>query len=196
MNLPNRMLLAVLAAASAGVMMAAELRTGVVGTAAEARERGQAIVVEAFGVLSGSLSRAIAEGGSTNAIQFCSVNAASLAGRVAQTNHVVLKRVSHKARNQGNRANAEELVLLDGFRSALKESTAIRPEVRTNTAGRLVFYAPIVLNNPVCLNCHGDPKREVAADTMAVIRKLYPEDQATGFKLGDLRGLWRVEFLR
>lgn len=196
MNTPNRMLLSLLAVALAGMMLAAEGRVGGVGTSSEARARGQAIVVEAFGVLSGSLSRAIAEGGSTNAIQFCSVNAASLAGRVAQTNHVVLKRVSHKARNPGNRANAEELLLLDGFRSALKESTAIRPEVRTNNAGHLVFYAPIVLNNPVCLNCHGDPKREVAADTMAVIRKLYPEDQATGFKLGDLRGLWRVEFLR
>jgi hypothetical protein len=28
------------------------------------------------------------------------------------------------------------------------------------------------------------------------IRRLYPADAATGFKLGDLRGLWRVDFRR
>jgi hypothetical protein len=27
-----------------------------------------------------------------------------------------------------------------------------------------------------------------------VIRRLYPEDQATGFSLGDLRGMWRIDF--
>ena len=54
--------------------------------------------------------------------------------------------------------------------------------------------APILLAAPVCLQCHGSPEKDIAPATMAAIKKLYPEDKATGFQLGDLRGLWRVTF--
>jgi hypothetical protein len=182
-------------AVAAGWLLAADSPRPAARTAAEARERGPVIVKEAFAVLSGNLGRAIAENGVNDALQFCSVQAAGLAAGVARTNHVLLKRVSHRARNPENRADAEELVLLESFRTALKASAAVAPEVRTNAAGRFVFYAPITLNNPVCLKCHGDPEREIAPDTMTLIRKLYPEDRATGFKFGELRGLWRIEFL-
>lgn len=33
-------------------------------------------------------------------------------------------------------------------------------------------------------------------ENLAFIRSLYPQDAATGFKLGDLRGAWRVDFPR
>jgi len=181
--------------AAAGFLLAADSPRQPVRTADEARERGQAIAKEAFGILSGNLGRAITENGVNNALHFCSVHAAGLAGGVAQTNHVELKRVSHRARNPENRADVEELALLESFGTILKSSASVTPEVRTNAAGRLVFYAPITLNNPVCLKCHGEPEREVAVDTMTLIRKLYPEDQATGFKFGELRGMWRIEFL-
>ena len=49
--------------------------------------------------------------------------------------------------------------------------------------------------NPPCLQCHGTPNQDIAPETLAAIQKLYPDDKATGFKLGDLRGLWRVTFL-
>lgn len=60
--------------------------------------------------------------------------------------------------------------------------------------GSVHFYAPILLAAPVCLQCHGRPEKDIAPATMAAIKKLYPEDKATGFQLGDLRGLWRVTF--
>ena len=41
----------------------------------------------------------------------------------------------------------------------------------------------------VCLKCHGS---NVAPDVKAAIGELYPEDQATGFKAGELRGAFSV----
>ena len=49
------------------------------------------------------------------------------------------------------------------------------------------------LGQPLCLKCHGQPEREIAPSTMEVLRRLYPEDRATGFRLGELRGMWRVD---
>ena len=63
-------------------------------------------------------------------------------------------------------------------------------------AGATVFYAPIVLSNPLCLQCHGTPGREIVTATAEAIGQRYPKDRATGFRPGDIRGLWKVEFER
>ena len=44
---------------------------------------------------------------------------------------------------------------------------------------------------PLCLNCHGV---ELAPDVAGRIAELYPEDRATGFEAGELRGVFWVEF--
>jgi hypothetical protein len=66
--------------------------------------------------------------------------------------------------------------------------------VLTNAAGMVRFYSAIVITNPLCLNCHGTPGLELLPANHAFIRRLYPEDEAIGFRLGDLRGLWRIDF--
>ena len=41
----------------------------------------------------------------------------------------------------------------------------------------------------LCLTCHGET---LAPELAAAIAREYPNDQATGFKLGELRGAFRV----
>jgi hypothetical protein len=44
---------------------------------------------------------------------------------------------------------------------------------------------------PLCVACHG---KFLAPDVAAIIEEAYPEDQATGFEVGDLRGVFWVEY--
>ncbi len=159
-----------------------------------ARERGKAIAAQAFGVLSSNLTTALSQGGVSNAVQFCSVEALPLTTSVADTNQVTLRRVSHKVRNPKNKADTAELAVLEAFRVGLVEGKTPAPLVRTNASGGATFFAPIVLNNPLCLNCHGQPGIDIKPEHLAILQRLYPKDEATGFKLGDLRGLWRIDF--
>lgn len=159
-----------------------------------ARERGQAITAQAFGVLSSNLTAALSQGGVSNALQFCSVEALPLTASVVDTNQVTVRRASHKARNPKNQADAAELAILDAFRASLSPGKTATPLVRTNASGGATFFAPIVLNNPLCLNCHGQPGTDIKPENLALIQKLYPKDEATGFKFGELRGLWRIDF--
>jgi len=53
------------------------------------------------------------------------------------------------------------------------------------------FYKPIMLQ-PICLNCHG-PEEQLLPELKTTLDELYPEDQARNFKVGDLRGVFRVE---
>jgi uncharacterized protein DUF3365 len=64
--------------------------------------------------------------------------------------------------------------------------------------GSFTYYAPIVLNLPVCLSCHGEPGSDIKPGVLDQIKKTYPADEATGFKLGQLleRGLQTFGFRR
>jgi hypothetical protein len=113
---------------------------------------------------------------------------------VAAKNGVGLSRITHKARNPANKAMDAELNVIRLFQTDLASSRTPVPTLVTNASQAATVYVPVVISNPLCLMCHGKPGTEVSAELQATIRKLYPEDQATGFALGELRGAWRVEF--
>lgn len=57
----------------------------------------------------------------------------------------------------------------------------------------LRYYRPIYIAMPQCLKCHGT-RDDLDGPALAEIRRRYPGDKAKDFALGDLRGLWKVEF--
>lgn len=157
-------------------------------------EEAPKIIAEASGRLSAALGEAIAKGGLASALSVCSERAPQIAAEVGKTHGVTLRRATAKPRNPKNAADDEEKAALEGFAEALSKQEAPRPRIITNADGSTSFLSPILLANPLCLQCHGTPSHDITNDTLAAIRKLYPDDKATGFKPGDLRGLWRVTF--
>ena len=83
--------------------------------------------------------------------------------------------------------NAKE----DEVRS-LEEGKKTAPVVAAHDDGSATFYAPITVFAPLCLKCHGEPGSDIDEATTATLAELYPEDEATGFALGDLRGMWAI----
>jgi cytochrome c len=61
-------------------------------------------------------------------------------------------------------------------------------------SAHLLYTKPIVINNALCLNCHGEVGAAVTEETYALIREKYPNDNATGHQMGDLRGMWSITF--
>lgn len=170
--------------------LSAEVRSAAV-------QRGKAVVAETFSLLSSNLQSAIQQGGISNALPFCSLAASPLTAGMAGKHGVTIRRVTHKARNPAGQADATELAILQQFEAALPAATATNPPppIVTNfTANTATFFTPIVLNHELCLKCHGEPGKNIATENIAVIQRLYPQDRATGFKLGDLRGAWRIDF--
>ena len=56
--------------------------------------------------------------------------------------------------------------------------------------GRSGYVEPILLQ-PLCITCHGEV---LAPEIAARIGELYPADRAVGFNVGDLRGVFWVEY--
>lgn len=157
-------------------------------------EVGPKIIAEAFGRLSSALAEAIAKEGPAKALSVCSEKAPQIAKEVATTHGVTLRRATSKPRNPKNSVDDAETAVLEVFAAALAKKEAPKPQTIANADGSTSFLAPIVLGNPLCLQCHGTPNQDIDPETLAAIQKLYPDDKAIGFKLGDLRGLWRVTF--
>ena len=53
----------------------------------------------------------------------------------------------------------------------------------------------IFIERPVCLSCHGPPG-SLDPEVTTALKNLYPQDEATGYRMGDLRGAFVVEELR
>jgi hypothetical protein len=162
-----------------------------------ALRRGRAIATETFGLLRTNLQTAIQSGGISNALPFCSLAASPLTASMAEKHGVTLRRVTHKARQPSGKASEPELALLNHFESLMTSASITNPPppLVTNLApDTLTFFAPIVIGVELCLKCHGTPGTDIAQSDLEVIRKLYPQDEATGFTMGQLRGAWRIDF--
>jgi hypothetical protein len=158
------------------------------------KQRAGTIAKEAFSELSSNLLAAITRSGLNEALPYCSDKAIPITKAVATRNGVRLNRVTHEARNPANKATDTELAVIRQFQAEFVAKQLPAATVLTNANQAAAVYVPIVISNPLCLMCHGKPGTEVSAELQSTIHRLYPDDQATGFALGDLRGEWRVDF--
>lgn len=140
------------------------------------------------GVLGKNLMAALAAGGPAHAVPFCNERAIPLTDSMSQALNVRIRRVSDRPRNARNRASGEAAAYL----ARQQSRTEWTPELLT-AHGRHTAFIPIT-TNAMCLQCHGQVDTDVAAETVDLIAEWYPEDEATGYAAGQLRGAWVVEF--
>ncbi|MCL7965327.1 MAG: DUF3365 domain-containing protein [marine benthic group bacterium] len=162
-----------------------------------AREEGAAATHALMGMLQANLVAAMQEGGPVHAVEFCAGQALALTDSVSRGlgEGITLKRVSNRHRNPVNAPDAEEVKALRHFETVLEESGSLPKDwVQQTPSGELRYYRPLVIAPP-CLACHGDPA-EMDTAVVDAIRQKYPEDEATGYTAGDLRGLIRVGISR
>jgi hypothetical protein len=62
-------------------------------------------------------------------------------------------------------------------------------EILTEDGRRVFRYMKAIPMGQLCSQCHGT---KIYLETQVNIRELYPEDQATGFEVGDLRGAFTL----
>lgn len=154
--------------------------------------KGKKIAQASFKTLSNQLQAAMAEGGITNAVKYCNVEAYPLTDSLkTEFDVLALKRATNQPRNEKNLASIREKNQLDLWKDHKSQGKKLQPVVVSLDNEQVAFYAPITMKGQ-CLTCHGEV--EAMGGDYAEIKKLYPNDQATGYSLGDLRGMWSITF--
>ena len=143
--------------------------------------------------LGSNLMKHMKNGGTKEAIPFCNTNANSLTGEIAKKYDVSIKRTSHKMRNDKNNPTTNEQKVLNQYLAQIKKGEQLKPKVIKETDGKVHFYAPMKLQKK-CLACHGEVGKQVTPVTNDLIKSLYPNDKATGFKDGEFRGIVNITF--
>jgi len=153
--------------------------------------KGRMITAMSLKALSGEVMQAINEGGVQHAVDYCNVHASPLIDSLSVKYEAKISRVSDKYRNPANKPGELDLTVIEAYREQLAAGNELQPHLEV-TADEIIFYSPILILNPVCLNCHGEAGSTSQQENIDFIKSKYPEDLATGFKLGDLRGVWKI----
>ena len=136
-----------------------------------------------FNELSTRLLAAMSSSGPAKAIEVCSQLAPKLAREVGEQHHVSIGRTAVRLRNASN--------LPPEWAEPLMKELPKKPVFKELEDGRTGALFPILLKVQ-CLTCHG-PDDKIAAEIRTELARLYPNDKATGFQEGDLRGWFWVE---
>jgi hypothetical protein len=111
-----------------------------------------------------------------------------IAGEVQKVRGVDVGRSAVRLRNPANAARPWVQQYLDAAKILPP------PEVDSRVVDlgdRVGLVVPIRLAKP-CVSCHGPPEA-IDATVRETLRQAYPADQATGFAVGDLRGVFWAE---
>ncbi|MDJ0513480.1 MAG: DUF3365 domain-containing protein [Methyloceanibacter sp.] len=143
--------------------------------------------------LKDALVRAMKAGGPETAIAVCNVAAPEIAKRNMGSSGWSLGRTALKLRNPANAPDDWERSVLLEFQDKIDQGadvSALEYYETTTKDGEPVFrYMKAIPTQGPCLTCHGS---NVSPSVKAKISELYPEDQATGFALGELRGAFTI----
>jgi hypothetical protein len=124
------------------------------------------------------------ENGPPSAVEVCSSEAPAIASAIVESTGARVGRSSLRLRNSANAAPPWVATWLTetGERPASEVQGFTRVE-----SGVARVLRPIAVEGP-CLHCHGET---IAPEVAEKLRDRYPDDRATGYRLGDLRGaLW------
>lgn len=141
--------------------------------------------------LQSRLAAAIQSNGPTGAITECRLIAPTVADSMSREGWSI-RRITDKNRNPDNRATLAEKKIMAVFTDAVQPQRKFFGDWETeDSVTTYTYYKPIFVTK-ACLQCHGD-LQTLAPGVYKTVKKHYPIDKATGYKEGDLRGMFVVE---
>ncbi|MBC6991859.1 DUF3365 domain-containing protein [Hymenobacter sp. BT491] len=150
------------------------------------RWAGDSLTLSADRELHRLLAERLAQGGVAAALPYCRPETYASTDSLAHVLKATAQRVSNKPRNPQHQP-ATQLVASqnDTMRNIARPSAEV-----------FTYQRPIVLDDALCLRCHGEVGKDIAAADYALIKKAYPTDQAIGYQRGAVVGAWQVRFAR
>lgn len=155
-------------------------------------DTGDKVTNELLHNLGSKLQHEIQTNGLLAAAKFCNSNALILTEEVnlRQVEGVSVKRISLKERSPANIPSQDEAETLSSMQT-LHDEKKLPAYIIKEDLKAYKYYKPLVIKQDACLKCHGDLTTNPGLS--AYFKENYPQDKATGYKMGDLRGAILVE---
>lgn len=135
-----------------------------------------------------ALQQEISKSGPVGAIPVCRDMAPEMAGEISRETGWKIKRVSLKPRNAA-RATPDvwEKAALEDFDRRAAAGDAPAQLEKGEMVDNEFRYVKALPTQALCLGCHGSAD-QLSPGVKTVLAELYPDDLATGYSLGQIRG--------
>ena len=156
-------------------------------------ESTRSIASQLLNSLGQKLKTALSTDGPLAAVSVCKEAAPSIAHSLSAEHGVQITRVGTRVRNQKmgipNVWQKEALTQFEERLAAGEKPADLEywKVVETANGKRELHYAKAIAVQPQCLSCHGQAQ-DIPPALAEKIRQEYPNDQATGYSAGKLRG--------
>ena len=140
------------------------------------------------------LVSSLQEGGPVEAIGVCNTEAIIIASALSEKYKGKVGRTSLKIRNHDNQPDDWEKSVLLNFENKKQAGEDVSQleiyQIIEDESGKWFRYMKAIPTGDVCLMCHGE---HIAPDVHEKIKSLYPNDLATGYEKGELRGAFTIK---
>lgn len=145
------------------------------------------------GELKQTLQASMKAKGPIDSVAVCQIEAPKIADSISKAKGLSVARTALKYRNANNKPDDWERSVLEQFEQRKQEGEPVKTlefsAVAEHNGNKVFRYMKAIPTGEVCLTCHGG---SVAPAIAEKINRLYPDDKATGFKVGDIRGAFTV----
>jgi len=150
---------------------------------------GDSISNRAQMVLLSNVGKQIQENGTVGAVDFCNEKAIFLTDSVSSEFSTKIQRLTDKYRNPQNAIKSKtDKKAWEELQDNPKNKHMVLQENNS-----VHYYKSIPIGMPTCLMCHGNKQTDISSETLKIIDLKYPKDKATDYKMGDLRGMWKIQ---
>ncbi|WP_338074221.1 DUF3365 domain-containing protein [Halochromatium glycolicum] len=185
-TMPKRILLA-------ATLMVASPAFVIAETTAHLNDEAKILIKQFATSLKGELVSAIKAGGPSNAIAVCEDRAPAIANSLSESSDWTIGRTSLKTRNPDNAPDAWETKILKQFEGLKAAGNPVEPmsyaAVVEEDGQKQYRYMKAIPTQEVCLACHG---KQLNPAVVEALEAAYPQDQATGYSAGDIRGAFTL----
>jgi hypothetical protein len=162
--------------------------------APELKAKAAGLIQDYAGKLKAALGAAMQARGPEGALDVCNKQAPAIATEVSQGSGWSVARTSLKPRNAASAPDAYERKIMEAFNARIakgeKAADLVSAEVVEENGAKTFRFIKAIPTGEICMTCHGDT---VDPGLKQKILALYPEDQAIGFRQGDMRGVFTLK---
>ncbi|SFV87359.1 Cytochrome c family protein [hydrothermal vent metagenome] len=142
------------------------------------------------GQLKPALKKALTTKGPVHAVAVCATEAPAIAKAInAKNPQWNIKRVSLKNRSESAQPDAWEKKVLTMFDQRHKDGESAKKMAYAEVVDGQYRFMKAQGVQGVCLTCHSN---NISPTIKQALKKYYPHDKATGYKLGDIRGAFSL----
>ncbi len=156
---------------------------------ASMEREAEEIVQQFVGTLKPQLMSAMQQGGPVTAINVCASTAPEIARQLSEASGWEVKRISLKARNKAATPDGWEKAILEQFDQRRAAGEAIANITKAEIVDGNFRYMKAQGVEPLCLTCHGT---SLDSTVEKALQQHYPDDRATGYQTGELRGAFSL----